>query len=253
MKTNNDIPCKFLVLLLLFGTIVGCSHQQVVNSPCTTLNATFDIKPRTDLALAFGNDAIKAAVEAVVEGFSKGAITSVSSLTDSGKDAAVKTAKANGKTPSSPDISELANYLSRDVVPTIKQHPTCNFTVSSVGKPYIGIEQIALREIKDKQIPTVWIKNTGQMEANCHVALNLILGGKATLGNIDLRLGPNQTRSLSLDDANLPMADIEAGKISLLITVAISYPLEAGGAPITSQETWRYEHGTKHFSLASQE
>lgn len=253
MNARNNIHHRSLVLLILFGIVLGCTHQEVVNSPCATLNATFDIKPRTDLALAFGNDAIKSAVEAMTEGFAKGAITSVSKLTDVGKDAAIGTAKANGRNPSPNDIAELEKYLSKDVAPAIKQNPTCNFTVSSIGKPYIGVENVALREVGDKRIPTVWIKNTGQTEATCHITINLILDGKTQPGIADLRLGPSQARSLSLDGASLPTADIEDGKISLLISVTISYPLEMGGPSITSQETWRYEHATKHFIVASQQ
>lgn len=57
MNASKDIHHKSFVLLIVFGTLLGCTHQEVTNSPCATLNATFDIKPRTDLALAFGNDA----------------------------------------------------------------------------------------------------------------------------------------------------------------------------------------------------
>jgi hypothetical protein len=224
-----------------------------VNSPCVTLPATFDIKPRPYLTLAFGNDAMKAAVDAMTEGFSKGALTSVPKLTDVGKNAALGTAKANGRTPSPLEIEELEKYLSKDLALAITQNPTCHFTVSSVGKPYIGIETVALREMGAKRIPTVVIKNAGQMEARCHVTINLIVDGKAQPASTDLRLGPSQMRSLSLNEANLPTADIEAGKTSLLITVAISYPQETGGPPMTSQETWRYEHVAKHFKLVSQQ
>lgn len=98
MNARTMIRRRSIVLLILAGTILGCSPQKVVSSPCATLNATFDIKPRSDLALAFGNDAIKAAVDAMTEGFAKGAITSVSKLNEAGKNAAVGTAKANRKT-----------------------------------------------------------------------------------------------------------------------------------------------------------
>ncbi len=252
MNARKNFHCKSFVLLILFSIVLGCTHQEVVNSPCATLNATFDIKPRTDLALAFGNDAIKAAIDAMAEGFAKGAIKSVSKLTDAGKNAAVGTANANGKTPSPVDVAELEKYLSKDVAPAIKQNPACNFTVSSVGKPYVGIEKVALLGKGDKRIPSVWVKNTGQMEAKCHVTINLILDGKTQPGIIDFRLGPSQIRRLSLDEANLPTDDIEAGKTSLLITVVISYPLELGAPSITSQETWRYEYADKDFKLISQ-
>ena len=253
MHARKNVLCMSFVLLILFEAVLGCDHQQVVPSPCVTLPATFDIKPRLYLTLAFGNDAMKAAVDAMTEGFSKGAITSVPKLTDAGKAAALGTAKANGKTPSPLDVAELEKYLSKDLALAITQNPTCHFTVSSVGKPYIGIETVALREMSAKRIPTVVIKNTGQMEAKCHVTINLVVEGKAQPASTDLRLGPSQMRSLSLNEANLPTADIEAGKTSLLITVAISYPLETGGLPMTSQETWRYEPAAKHFKLVSQQ
>lgn len=252
MKASKDTHRKSFVLLILFWTILGCTHQAVVNSPCATLNAEVHFKPRADLELVFGNDAIKAAVEAVTEGFAKGAITSVSNLTDVGKNAAAKTAKANGKTPSSTDIAELDRYLRKAVVPAITQNPNCNFTVISMGKPYIGIEQIALSSVGEKQIPRIVIKNTGQTEATCHVVMKATFGGKTESGSTDLLMGPSQTKGLSLQSAILPMPDIEAGKTSLLIAVEITYPREGGGTPITSQETWRYEHVTKGFILISQ-
>ena len=253
MHARKNVHRKAFVLVILFGTVLGCAHQQVVNSPCVTLTATFDIKPRTDLALAFGNNGIKAAVDAMAEGFSKGAITSVSKLTDAGKNAAVGTAQANGKTPSPGDVAELEKYLSKDLAPAIKQNPMCTFTVNSVGRPYVAIENVMLREMGNKRIPTVVIKNTGQMEARCHVTINLVVEGNAQPASTDLRLGPNQIRTLSLNEATLPTAEIEAGKASLLVAVVVSYPLETGGPSMTSQETWRYEHAAKHFKLVSQQ
>jgi len=252
MKAKKSIHLEAFVLLILFGTILGCTHQEVVNSPCTSLNATVDIKPRADLALAFGNDAIEAAVKAVVKGFTKGAITSVPNLTDSGKNAALRTAKAAGRNPSPTDISELEKYLARDLVPSIKQNPACNFTVSSVGKAYVGIEAISFITYKDKQIPELKIKNTGQIEANCHFTLKLIIGGKRTSASTDFRLGPSQERLISFANIDLPMADIKAGKTSLFIAVVISYPQEAGGPLVTSEETYQYDHNSRYFSLASQ-
>lgn len=252
MKVSKDILTSFL-LVIVFGILLGCTHQEVRTSPCVTLHATFDIKPRTDLALAFGNDAIRAAVDAVTKGFAKEAITSVSNLTELAKNAAVRTATAKGKTPTLANISELEKYLSDDVVPAMRQNPACTFTVSSGGKPYIGIEDVAFLNMADKQIPALLLRNTGQMEAHCHIDLKLILDGKASSALMDLRLGPSQARTISFEEVNLPMADIETGKASILISVAISYSYGAGEPPVTSQETWQYKPATKHFIVVSQE
>lgn len=90
MKDAHVLHRPSLAVLLLLGSILGCA--QVINSPCANLNATVDIKPRADLALVFGNDAIKEAIGAVTRGITQG-IASVSDLTESGKSAALKTAK----------------------------------------------------------------------------------------------------------------------------------------------------------------
>lgn len=253
MKVRKVSHRQSFVLLILFLTILGCTHQQVTNSPCATLNAAFTFEPRTDLKLAFGNDAIKAAVEALTEGFAKGAVTSVSNLTDFAKNAAVRTATANGKTPSPIDISELEKYLSKDVAPAIRQNPTCTFTVSSVGKPYIVIEDVAFLNMANNQIPAIRLKNTGQMESKCQVGFKLILNGNASSGAKDILLGPSEATTLSFEEFNLPMADIEAGKSSFLIEVRISHSNVAGESPITKQQTWQYKPTTKHFIVIARE
>ena len=247
MTDVQVIHWRLLVLFLLFGPMLGC----VINSPCANLNATVDIKPRADLALVFGNDAIKAAVDAVTDGVSRG-LASISDLTESGKSAALKTAKENGKNPSANDIAELNRYLSRDIVPAIKQNPTCNFTVSSVGKPYVSIEKIALTEQAGKEVPSAWLKNFGQTETTCNVVFRYILDGKSDSGPIQMRLGPGQTRMISLEEVNLPLADIQSGKSTLLLQLDISYPREQGAHPTKSTETWQYQHSTRRFISVSE-
>jgi hypothetical protein len=175
----------------------------------------------------------------------------VPNLTASAKDAALSTAKANGKNPTANDIAELEKYLSSDVIPTIKQNPTCNFTVVSLGRPYVGIEQVTIESMGERRIPQVTVKNTGQAEVSVHVVLRQILDGtEHSNGAIDLRLGPNQGRGLSVRDVSLPISDIESGKSLLTIAVTMSYPLEPGGTPASNQETWQYDHTTRHFVLA---
>jgi hypothetical protein len=248
MGFNRMDHFKFLTSLLVLGAFVGCTHQEINNSPCATLNATIQIKPAAKLSLMFGSDAIKAAVEAVSRQIIPPGNTSLSGLTSSGTDAALRTAKANGKNPTANDISALETYLRDDVVPAIKQNPNCSFTVASSGRPYVGLNQIFMRKIGDKQFPIIGIINTGTAEANAHIEIRQILDGKEYSNNsANTIIGPNQSRSISFREANLPIPDIESGKTVLTIAVDISYPLESGASPFLHQEAWRYDHTSKDF------
>ena len=250
---------KQLVLLrlvssfLLMATIHGCSQQsqQVTNSPCANVNATVGIKPRADMTLLFGTDAIKAAIESVIGQLSKNVDIPVSNLTVSAREAAVSRAMANGKIPTANDVAELEKYLSNDVTSTIKQNPTCNFTVVSLGRPYVGIESVTIENMGERRIPQVTVKNTGQAEVSVHVLLRQILNNtEHSNGAIDLKLGPDQKRGLSVRDVSLPISDIESGKRVLTIVVTMSYPIEPGGTTTSKRETWQYDHTARHFILA---
>lgn len=249
MKGARVIHRTSLALFLLLGPIFGCA--QVVNSPCANLNATVDIKPRADLALGFGNDAIKAAIDAVMGGLSQGRNLSVSNLTESGKEAALSTAKGNGKNPSADDMAELDRYLSRDVIPAIKQNPTCNFTVTSSGRPYVGIESVIFEPHGKREIPHVGVKNTGLSEARIQGGIQYVIDGKSLAGaRVNVALVPGQSREIWVSNIDLPMPDIEAGKVKLGVNIFLSYPVEGRSNPVPLEESWVYDHESKMFVIS---
>jgi hypothetical protein len=166
----------FIYLFLLLGPILGCNQPQIVNSPCATLNATLQINPSANLSLMFGNDAIQAAMDSISRGIAQNANESISALTNTGTEAALRTAKADGKSPAENDITALEMYLGEGVIPTIKQNPTCIFNVASSGRPYVGIEKVVLKSIGAKQIPHITIKYW-LAEVNRHVVLRHIIDG----------------------------------------------------------------------------
>jgi hypothetical protein len=58
--------CFVSSFVLLGTTILRCSQgQQVINSPCATVNATMESKQNVDLSLMFENDAIKTALDTI--------------------------------------------------------------------------------------------------------------------------------------------------------------------------------------------
>lgn len=249
MKGMLRVSLGFSLVVLVSP---GCTHQEVINSPCANLNATVDIKPRADLAIAFGNDAIKAAINAVTTGLTQGR-ASVSDLTDTGKNAALEKANATGKSPSAGDMAELDRYLRRDVVPTIKQNPTCHFTVTASGKPYVGIEEIGLERQGDTKVPQVSFKNTGLSEAITEIGLQYLLDGKIIRsGSTKITLGPGQSRGVFLEETPLPVSDVESGKVKLSIRVSISYSPGEGGNSTSLQETWVYDYRSKTFTIPPQ-
>lgn len=237
---------NFVSCMLLLSPFLGCA--QMKDSPCGTVNAPIQVNSGTTLYPMFGTDAIKAAVEAVSRQIMSQGNTSLSGLTSSGTDAGLKTAKANGKNPSADDITALETYVRDDVVPTMKQHPTCNFTVAAAGSPYVGIEKLFLRKNGDRQFPIVGIVNTGLSDANAHIAIHQTLDDiPHSNDTVDTILGPNQRRTISLTEANLPIHEIDSGKTVLRIVIDISYPLESGATPVLHREAWRFDHTSKEF------
>ena len=237
---------KFVTCLLLLGPVVGCA--QINNSPCATLNAPIQIKPSTSLSLMFGNDEIKSAVDVISRQITVLGNTSPSGLTSLGADAALRTAKANGKNPTANDITALETYLRDDVVPTMKQYPTCNVTVASSDTPDVRIERLFLRKIGAQQFPMIGIANTGLVEANAHIVIRQMLDGiPRSNDTVDTILGPNQRRTISLPEANLPIPEIDSGKTILTIVIDISFPLESGATPVLHREAWRYDHTSREF------
>lgn len=247
---KHEVLLRFVTSFLLMATIHGCSQQsqQVVNSPCATLTTNAQIKPSTNLSLMFGNDAIQAAIAAVAGSLIKQPDSSTPSLTTSGTEAALGTAKANGKNPTASDITALETYLRENAIPTVKQNPTCNFVIAPPARPYVGIEKLFLRKIGDKKFPMIGIANTGPAEANAHIVIHQLLDDREHSNvSTDTIIGPGQRRTISLPDDKLPISDIDSGKTALTIIVDISYPLESEATPILHREAWRYDHAANEF------
>ena len=246
-------PGRFLCVvssLFFLASIQACSQpQQVINSPCATQNATIEVKPSADLSLTFGNDAIQTALDTIARHVGQNEITSTTELTGLGTDAAVRTAEANGKNLKPQDKAVLEAYLREDVVPKIKQSPTCVFKVSASSKPDVSIEDVYLENIGDKQIAKVKIANTGQVGARfIHVVLQNIIDGMNPLsGQTEMVLGPGQWRNVSNPQATFPMSDIGSGKKKLIVIVQLSYAKEAGSQPFVYQEEWKYDPLSQTF------
>ena len=249
-RKHTNIVLRPLILLFLIA-VLGCSHQAMHNSACASMNATVEVKPSADLSAMFGNDAIQAAINTMRGSLAKQADTSLSGLTGSGKDAAVSTARANGKNPTAPDMAALDAYLRSEVAPIIKQNPNCHVTVVPVDRAYVAIHTVSIDGIGDKRLPHVSVKNIGQAEAKCRLIIKQILNGvEHSSGAIDLTLRPDQSRDLFLGHSYLPTSDVESGKHSLTIAVKVSYVAETGGLPLSYEETWQYDRTARQFFLA---
>lgn len=236
--------------LFFLACIQACSQpQQVINSPCAAPNATIQVKPSADLSLTFGNDAIQTALDTIVRHVGQNEITSTTELTGLGTDAAVRTAEAHGKNLKPQDKAVLEAYLREDVVPAIKQSPTCVFTVSASTKKDVSIEDVYLESIGDKQIAKVKIVNTGQEGARfIHVVVrNIIDGMKPLSGQTEMVLSPGQWRNVSNPQATFPTSDIGSGKKKLIVIVQLSYAKEAGSQPFVYQEEWEYDPLSQTF------
>ena len=246
-------PGRFLCVvssLFFLASIQACSQpQQVINSPCATRNATIQVKPSADLSIVFGNDAIQTALDTMTRHVGQNEITSTTELTRLGTDAAVRTAETNGKNLKPPDKAILEAYFRQDVVPTIKQNPTCVFKLSASSKPDVSIEDVYLENLGDKQIAKVKIANTGQGKARfIYVVLqNIIEGMNPLSGQTEMVLGPGQWRNVSNPQATFPMSDIGSGKKKLIVVVQLIYAKEAGSQPVVYQEEWKYDPLSQTF------
>lgn len=240
-------PGRFLCVvssLCFLASIHACSQpQQVSNSPCAIRNGTIQLKPSANLSLMFGNDAIQSAVDTMTRHVGQNEITTTTELTRLGTDEAVRSAEANGKHLKPQDKAVLEAYLREDVVPTIKQSPTCVFKVSVSNKLDVIIEDVYLENIGDKQIAKVKIVNTGQGKARfIHVVLQNVFEGMNPLsGQTEMVLGPGEWRNVSNPQATFPMAEIGSGKKRLIVVVQLSYATEAGSQPFVYQEEWKYD------------
>jgi len=236
--------------LVFLASIQACSQpQQVNNSPCGA-PATIQVQPSTDLSLTFGNVAIQAALNTIARHVGQNEITSTTELTGLGTDAAVHTAEANGKKLKPQDKAVLEAYLRGDVVPAIKQNPSCVFKVTASNKKDVSIQDVYLENIGDKQIAKVRIANVGQVGARfIHVLVqNIIDGLKPISGQTDMVLGPGQWRNVSNPQATFPMSDIESGKKKVIVIVQLSYAKEAGSQPLVYQEEWEYNPLSQSFN-----
>lgn len=240
-----------IYLFLLLGPILGCNPPQIVHSPCANVNVTLQIKLSANLSFTFGNDAIQAAMDSISREIAQNANGSISALTKTGTEVAFRTAKANGKSPVANDITELETLLREGVIPTIKQNPTCILNVASSGRPYVGIERVFLKSMEGKQIPVVAIKNTGLADVSSHIVIREIIDGiEYSKVSTNIRLGPNQGKSFSIKEPDLPISDIQSGKTVFTVAVDISYPLEGSPSPVLHQEAWRYDRTNNTFFLS---
>ncbi|HSS30919.1 MAG TPA: hypothetical protein VLL06_07865 [Nitrospiraceae bacterium] len=235
--------------LIVLASVQACSQpQQVNNPPCAASNAVIQVKPSADLSLQFGNDAIQIALDTITRHVRQNDITSTTELTGLGTDAAVRTAEANGKNLKPLDRAVLAAFLREDVVPAIKQSPTCGFMTVSTKRD-VSIEDVYLENFGDKPIVKVKLSNTGQVGARFInvVVRNMIDGMKPQSGQADMVLSPGQWRNVSNPQATLPMSDIGSGKKALIVIVQLSYAKEAGSQPFVYQEEWKYDAPSQTF------
>jgi hypothetical protein len=236
--------------LFFLASILACSQaQQVMNSSCAARNTTIQVKPRADLSLMFGNTAIQTALDAIARHVGQNEITSTTELTGLGTDAAVRTAEANGKNLKPQDTAVMEAYLREDVVPTIKQSPTCVFKVSVPSKREVSIEDVYLENSGNKEIVKVKIAHMGQEGARYIQVLvrNIIDGTKPLTGQTEMVLSPGQWRNVSNPQATFPLSDIGSGKKKLVVIIQLSYAKEAGGQRIVYQEEWEYDPGSQTF------
>jgi len=252
MKQERFI-CLVSSFFLLGTTMQGCfQEQRVVNSPCATVNATMESKQNVDLSLMFGNDAIKTAVDAIAGKLVQKPNASTDELTSLGTDSAVRSAEANGKNLKTQDKKAMEKYLREEVIPTVKQNPTCNFVIAPPARPYVSIDRVALIGPEDQPLPWVWLKNTGQSEITCHLELRYMVDGRKYAGGAtDISLVPNETRNASLRDSKkLPISDILSGKSILTFIIKVLYPLESENKSVTHEETWQFDPKVGDFFIA---
>lgn len=238
--------------LLLIAIVLSCSQPQP-HSPCTTPNPAIQVTPPESLSVIFGQDAIQAAIDSLAQQIAQQENMSTPSLARMGAEIAINTAQARGKQVNAQDKIAIDTYLREEMVPMIKQNPTCAFKLSAPHKPDIGIQDVYLESIGDKPIAKVKIANIGQGKTYLvHVALWNVIDGKNPLsGQTEMVLGPGQWRNVSNQQATLPMSDIGSGKKRLALVIQISYAHEAGSKPVVFQEEWGYNPSTHTFILSS--
>jgi hypothetical protein len=238
--------------LLLMVTIHGCNQQttqvlsSMTSSPCSTVKPTVQSKSTVELALLFGSDAIKAAMDAIKRQIGMSDNTSLAELTHLGTDAAVHTARAGGKNLIPEDRTVMETYLRDEMVPTIRQNPSC-FTGSSSSQSHFGVERIFIAPNLELAIV---ITNPGQAEAKAELFIRQFVdGSERSRSQGSLTLGPGLSRSISAKSAHLPISDVLDGKTTLMIAVSTSYHLEPSGKRIEINDTWQYDSFYNRFIL----
>jgi hypothetical protein len=252
MKHVALFRALYLSSWLLAATIHGCSQQttqvpsSMTSSPCSTVNPTVQSKSTVELAIVFGTDAIKAAMDAIKRQIATSESTSPAELTNLGTDAAVQTAQASGKNLMPEDRTVMETYLRDEMVPTIRQNPTC-FTGSSSSKSHFGVERIFIAP--DLALAIV-ITNPVQAEVKAEMLIRqFVNGSERSRSQGLLTLGPGLSRSVSAKSAHLPISDVLNGKATLMIAVSISYHLEPNGKRVEVNEAWQYDSSYNRFIL----
>ena len=237
----------FVSSFFLLATLQACSQpQQVINSPCATLNATIQVKPSVDLSLMFGNDAIQTALDTITRNVRQKNLTSTPELTSSGTEAAIRTAEANGKNLKPQDKALLETYLRDEAIPAIRQNPACIFNVTSSAKAYFGVEQV--RSLDPN--PIIVIKNSGQGEGEVQLLIRQVVNGtEFSRAGHKITLGPGQVISTSVAKPRLPVSDILVGKAELIVRIELSYRPEPGDEIENVHKTLRYDPSTKQYLL----
>ncbi len=229
------------------GTPPAAPAPAKVSPSCHSLSEPIDIATRAELVQAVGLDTVKAAVERVAELRSRNPHATAPALTEAGRTAANSTARAKGRTLTSKDLAELEAYLGQEVIPTVVQNPACRVAVVSVEMPFPGIDHVTLAMVEGRRIPTVWVKNAGPLEAECHLLVRVILNGKEDEGIVNLRVGPGQTRSVPMEQVKWPAEQFDATQHDLLMHVTLSYRVPHKRTLLTAQEIWRYDHRSSDF------
>lgn len=241
--------CLCVVSSLFFlAFIQACSQpQQVINSPCATLNATVQPKSTVALSLLFGSEAIQAAMDVITGQVTKLGSASTAELTSLGTDAAVRTAQARGINVKPEDRAMMETYLHDEVVPAIKQNPTCVINVdSSPTRPYVGVENVS---INSDRSPQIVFKNSGQDETIAQILIRqFVNGSEHSRSQGSVTLGPGESHSVFVESEPLPISEVLAGKATLMVAISIYY-LPESGKPVDFNEAWQYDHSYNRFVL----
>ena len=249
---KHMVLLRFLSSFLLVATIHGCSQQTIqvpssmTSSPCATVNPTAQSKSTIELALLFGTDAIKAAMDAIKRQIATSDRTSPAELANLGTDAAVQTAQTSGKNLMPEDRTVMETYVRDEMVPTIRQNPTC-FTGASSSTSRFGVERIFIAP--DLALAIV-ITNPGQAEVKAEMFIRqFVNGSECSRSQGSLTLGPGLSRSVFEKSAHLPISEVLDGTAMLMIAVSISFHPELNGKRVEVNETWQYDPSYNRFIL----